>query len=298
METLAELWPHGRMTHEPTTQTPPRLTLVLGATGKTGRRVAERMTALGHAVRLGSRSGTPPFDWDDPDTWDAALDGVDAAYVTYYPDLGFPGASATVAAFATTARAHGVSRFVLLSGRGEEEAECSEAEVRAVFPAVTVLRASWFAQNFSEHFLLGPVLDGVIALPAGPVPEPFVDVDDVADVAVAALTDATHAGALYELTGPRALTFADAAADLTRAIGRPIVFVSVSPEEYAAAASAAGVPDEEIAPLTEMFTRILDGRNVAVRDDVARVLGRPARDFADYARAAAETGVWHDSTGA
>jgi uncharacterized protein YbjT (DUF2867 family) len=287
MERLARIGLDEHMT------TTTNLTLVIGGTGKTGSRIAERLTALGRLVRIGSRSGEPRFDWDDPGTWDAALRDVDAAYVTYYPDVAFPGAAESVASFAAAAVAHGVERLVLLSGRGEEDAAVSEEAVRAVAPFVTVIRASWFAQNFSEHFLLEPVLDGVIALPAGDVPEPFVDVDDIADVAVAALTEDGHAGELYELTGPRLLTFAEVAAELTRAIGREVTFVSVAPEEYEKSAIAAGVPEEEVGPLAELFTRVLDGRNASVSHDVERVLGRPARDFADYARSAAATGVWN-----
>lgn len=277
-------------TNTPTTD--PKLTLVTGGTGKTGKRVAERLTALGYPVRIGSRSATPAFEWDDPATWDNALRGVDAAYVVYYPDLGFPGAADTLASFAAAAVRHGVRRLVLLSGRGEEEAAAAEQAMRAVAPELTVIRCSWFAQNFSEHFLLGPVLDGLIALPAGDVPEPFVDTNDVADVAVAALTQEGHAGELYELTGPRLLTFADVAAELTEATGREVIYVPVTAEEYGAAAAKAGVPEEEIAPLTELFTKVLDGRNANVTHAVEKVLGRPATDFADYARTAAATGVW------
>jgi uncharacterized protein YbjT (DUF2867 family) len=210
----------------------------------------------------------------------------------YYPDLAFPGAADTLGQFAAAATRQGVRRLVLLSGRGEEEAVVSEKAVQAEFPSATVLRASWFAQNFSEHFLLGPVLDGVIALPAGDVVEPFVDAEDIADVAVAALTGDGHAGAVYELTGPRALGFADAAAEIARAAGRPVAYAPVTAAEYRSAALAAGVPAEEVEPLTELFTRVLDGRNAAPTGDVERALGRPARDFAGYAAAAAASGVW------
>ncbi len=89
-------------------------------------------------------------------------------------------------------------------------------------------------QNFTEGYLLDPVREGVIALPAGDVAEPFVDVDDIADVAVAALTEDGHTGRLYELTGPRLLTFAEVAAELSKATGRDIVYVPLGIEEYAA----------------------------------------------------------------
>jgi len=274
------------------------LILVIGGTGKTGRRVADRLHRLGCAVRIGSRRAGPPFDWDDRSTWRPALDGVASAYVSYYPDLTFPGAVDTIGEFARTAAAGGVRHLVLLSGRGEEEARRAEDAVRSAGVDWTVIRASWFAQNFSEHFLLQPVLEGVIALPAGNVAEPFVDVDDIADIAAAALTEDGHAGQVYEVTGPRLLTFADAASELTRATGRRVSYIAVTPAEYAAAAVEQGVPAEKAGPLAELFGRVLDGRNARLEDGVQRALGRPARDFAEYAVAAAATGVWDtDSRG-
>jgi uncharacterized protein YbjT (DUF2867 family) len=267
-------------------------TLVLGGTGKTGRRVADRLRGLGRPVRIGSRRADPPFDWDDRSTWPAVLRDVASAYVSYYPDLTFPGAVDAVGELARMAAGSGVERIVLLSGRGEEEARRAEEAVRDAATGWTIIRASWFAQNFSEHFLLQSVLDGVIALPAGDVAEPFVDVDDIADVAAAALTDDGHSGQIYEVTGPRLLRFADVAAELTRATGRDVQYVAVTPAEYVAAAAAQGVPAEEVGPLAELFARVLDGRNAHLGDGVERALGRPPRDFADYARAAAATGVW------
>jgi uncharacterized protein YbjT (DUF2867 family) len=272
------------------------ITLVLGGTGKTGRRVANRLSALGRAVRIGSRSGQPPFDWRDDTTWPGALRDVDAAYLVYYPDLSFPGAADTIRAFSRVAAASGVRRLVLLSGR-EDEAGPSEQAVADAGVEWTVLRASWFAQNFSEHFLLEPVLSGVIALPAGTVAEPFVDAEDIADVAVAALTGDEHIGRTYELTGPRLLTFADAAAEVARASGRDVTYLAVTPQEYMAAAVEHGVPAEEVEPLTELFTRVLDGRNAYITHDIEQVLGRAARDFSAYATAAAATGVWAAAEG-
>ncbi len=259
--------------------------LVLGGTGKTGRRVADRLTARGLSVRVGSRSATPSFAWEDRSTWPAALEGVTAAYVSYYPDLAFPGAYDDVKAFTELAVRSGVRRLVLLSGRGEPEAQASERTVQESGAEWTIVRCSWFMQNFSEGFILEPVRAGVIALPAADVPEPFVDADDIADVAAAALAgDGGHAGQVYELTGPRLLTFAQAAEELAVAVGRPVVFARVTPEEYVAGAVAHGVPREEAEGLSALFTGILDGRNASVADGVPRALGRPARDFADFAR--------------
>ena len=258
-------------------------TVVLGGTGKTGRRVAERLRARGEDVRIGSRSATPPFDWEDPATWEPALRGATAAYVSYFPDLAVPGAAKLVGTVAAIAARLGITRLVLLSGRGEEEAEHAEHAVWDAVPSATVLRCSWFAQNFSEGYLLDGVLAGELALPVGPVPEPFVDVDDIAEIAVAALTEDGHAGQLYELTGPRALTFAEAVEEIARASGRPVRFTTVSMTEFAAEMAVAGVPDDVVQLLAYLFGEVLDGRNVPVGDGVQRALGRPARDFRAFA---------------
>jgi uncharacterized protein YbjT (DUF2867 family) len=267
--------------------------LLIGGTGKTGRRVADRLTTRGLAVRIGSRSGQPAFDWNaDPSTWAPLLRGVTAAYVTYYPDLAFPGAADSIRTFAQIAEEAGVRRLVLLSGRGEEEAEVSEQGIRHSGVEWTVVRSTWFAQDFNEHFLLPPVLSGVIALPTD-VPEPFVDLEDVADVVVAALTGDGHHGMTYELTGPQLVTFSEAAALISAASGRPVRFERVTPQECTSRMVAQGVPPDEAEALTDLFARILDGRNAHVTDDVKRVTGRAARRFADYVQTTAATGVWN-----
>ena len=263
-------------------------TLVLGGTGKTGRRIASLLTREGRPVRIGSRTARPAFDWTLPQTWDAALDGVRAVYLNHYPDLALPGAAETVAALVDRAVARGVRRLVLLSGRGEPQALVSEETVRRSGLAWTVVRPSWFHQNFSEGFLLDAVLAGELALPVGDAAEPFTDADDIAEVAAAALTDARHDGQTYELTGPRLLTFADAAAEIARATGRPIGFVPLRPAEFTAVLREHGLPEE----LGDLFQMITDGRNAHLADGVQRALGREPRDFADYARATAATGVW------
>jgi uncharacterized protein YbjT (DUF2867 family) len=271
-------------------------TLVLGGTGKTGRRVAQRLATLGWPVRIGSRSADPPFDWEDPATWASALRGVRAVYISYYPDLAVPGAPETVRSFAELALGQGVRRLVLLSGRGEEGAERGERAVQETGADLTVLRSTWFMQNFSEDYMLDHVLSGVVALPAGDTPEPFVDAEDIADVAVAALTDERHIGELYELTGPRLLTFTDAVGEIAKATGRDLRYQPVSHDDHEAALREQGVPPEVIELLTYLFSDVLDGRNAHVTDGVERALGRPPRDFADYARATAATGVWNGAS--
>ncbi|MET8312382.1 NAD(P)H-binding protein [Micromonospora sp. NPDC005173] len=266
--------------------------LVLGGTGKTGRRIVERLQGSGVPVRVGSRSAGQPFDWADRATWAPVLQGVGTVYVSYYPDLAVPGAPETVGAFTELAVASGVSRLVLLSGRGEDEAQASEKLIQSAGVEWTILRSSWFSQNFSEDYLLEPVLGGEVVLPVGNVPEPFVDADDIAEVAVAALTEDGHAGQVYELTGPRLLTFAQAIAEISTATGRRIEFVQVSSADYADALTADGVPQGVVELLMYLFTTVLDGRNAHLGDGVQRALGRQPRDFADYATDTAATGIW------
>lgn len=268
------------------------LTLVLGGTGKTGRRVADRLKALGEDVRIGSRSAVPGFDWDNEASWDAALKDVTAVYITYAPDLAFPGATDAIQALVKRAKKAGVKRLVLLSGRGEEEAQASERIVQASGIDWTIVRASWFNQNFSEGAFIDMVLSGAITLPAGDTPEPFVDVDDIADVAVAALTEDHHAGQVYEVTGPRLMTLSDIAADISKATGREIVYVNVPHEGFMAEIEASGAPKEVAWMLDYLFATVLDGRNAHLTDGIARALGRPPKDFAAYARDVAKTGVW------
>jgi uncharacterized protein YbjT (DUF2867 family) len=273
-----------------------RTTLVVGGTGKTGRRVAERLAARGLPARVGSRSDEPPFDWEDETTWAPALRDVGSVYVSYYPDLAIPGAVEAVSSFAELAVQNGVRRLVLLSGRGEEEAQRAERALQEVGQEAgtewTIVRCAWFSQNFDENYLLEPILGGEVVLPAGDVPEPFVDAEDIADVAVAALTEEGHAGEIYELTGPRLLTFAEAINEISRAAGREIRFVPVSVEEYESVLAEQDVPPEFLSFLTYLFGEVLDGRNAHLADGVQRALGREPKDFADYAREAAATGVW------
>jgi uncharacterized protein YbjT (DUF2867 family) len=265
--------------------------LVLGGTSKTGRRVVKRLEARGLPVRVGSRSGEPPFDWEDRSTWAPVLEGVGSAYISHYLDA-LPGAAETVGSFAELAVANGVRRQVLLGGRGEPEAERVEAAARDSGAELTILRSTWFAQNFSEGAFLDFVLAGKVTLPAGDTPEPFVDVDDIADVAVAALTEEGYEGEVYELTGPRLLTFEEAVGEIARAANREIRYVHLSMPEFESLLAEQEVPAEYVWLLTYLFTEVLDGRNAYLTDGVQRALGREPRDFADYAREAATTGVW------
>jgi uncharacterized protein YbjT (DUF2867 family) len=270
----------------------PAMTLVIGGTGKTGLRLAERLWNAGGPVRLGHRSGEPRFDWNDAATWPGALAGPSAAYVTYHPDLLLPEAAGQVGAFAREAVAAGVRRLVLLSGRGEEGAERAEEALRASGADWTVIRASWFMQNFDEGAFAPALAEGMLALPVGEIGEPFIDAGDIADVALTALGDPEYVGRTLELTGPRLLTFREAVGEIAAAAGRPIAYREVTLGTFVEALAGEGVDQEARSLMVELFSTLFDGRNASTTDDVESVLGRPARDFAEFAAESAPTGIW------
>ena len=215
-----------------------------------------------------------------------------AVYISYYPDIAVPGAADIVGTFARLAVANGVTRLVLLSGRGEHEAQRAEEMVKASGADWTILRCAWFSQNFSEGFLIDSLAGGEVALPVGSVGEPFIDADDIAEAAFVALTEPGHVGQLYELTGPRLLSFADAVAEIAKAARRDIRFVRISHDEFTAAVATHELPPEITWLLNELFTEVLDGRNETLTDGVQRVLGRAPKDFSAYANETAATGIW------
>jgi uncharacterized protein YbjT (DUF2867 family) len=266
--------------------------LVIGSNGKTGRRVLQRLNDRGVPAVGATFSGNPKFDWNDEATWENALKNIQSVYISYYPDLAIPGAAQTIEQFTKLAVKKGVQKLVLLSGRGEEEAQqCERAGMNAGVDW-TIVRASWFCQNFSEGNFLEPILAGHVALPAGNTGEPFIDVDDIADVAVAALTEEGHSKKLYEVTGPRLLTFKEAIGEIAKATGRTIQYEQVPVEDYAGVLAEYGLPKDIIWLVTYLFTEVLDGRNESVADGVQQALGRKATDFSEYVKKVAATGVW------
>ncbi|MBG6099528.1 NAD(P)H-binding protein [Nocardioides luteus] len=256
-------------------------TLITGATGKTGQRVVHRLRALDHDVRGVTRHSTPRFDWHDRTTWAEAVAGCESAYLTFQPDLGLPDADEIIGAFAAEAVAAGCTRLVLLSGRGEDGAERAEKAMMASGADWTILRSAFFLQNFTEGVFTNELAAGSLTMVEHTAAEPFVDVDDIAAVAVAALLDPGYVGRVLDLTGPRLVTFEEAA----QAIGGPTVtYRSVPTEDYIATLIAAGLPAADAAGLAYLFEEVLDGRNAYVTRDVESVLGRPARSVDDLHR--------------
>ena len=270
--------------------------LVIGGTGKTGRRVVEKLNLRNQKVRIGTRGNDPAFDWDNPSTYADALKGMDKVYIVYYPDLAVPGAKEAIQTLVEAAKNEGLEKVVLLSGKGEREAELCEQIVMRSGIAYTIVRASWFMQNFSESFFLDPILAGHVALPQSKAQVPYVHADDIAEVVVESLLNEVHNGHIYELTGPRTLTFPEVIDAIAKASGREINFSSSSLEEYVEMLEKLGVPEDYIWLINYLFSNVLaaPGNNV-VTGDIEKVLGRKPKDFNEYTKETAKTGIWNQT---
>jgi uncharacterized protein YbjT (DUF2867 family) len=274
--------------------------LILGGTGTTGRRIVARLRAAEYPVRVAARTGGDlRVDLDDRSTWAAAVAGAGAAYVLEPSMPVDPAGRARIPAFVAEAVAAGVRRLVLLSAPGADSPEHpmydAERSVRDSGAQWTILRPGWFAQNFSEGFWRPAVLAGALALPTGAGRTPFVDAEDIADLATAALTDPRHAGRTYLLTGPRALSFGEATALISAATGRTVRLLDIDPAVLVERQIAAGVPAARARILIGLLTALRDGPGDAVCDDIPQALDRPARSFEDFVRAAAAAGHWNES---
>lgn len=271
--------------------------LVIGKNGKTGSRVESRLMQAGLETLGVSRSTTPSFDWSDAGNWSAVLRDVRAAYVTYHPDLSEPEAEGRIRLFAEIARQAGVEHIVLLSGRGEEGALKAEKALQDCAVDWNIVRASWFAQNFSENFMLDGILAGELVLPDCAATEPFIDIDDIADVVTAALMEPGLRNRIFEVTGPESISFADCVGLISEATGYPVQLTQVPLPDYLSALEAEGVPEDIRRLLEELFTILFDGRNESPANGVLEALGRRATDFSSYAAKTAATGVWKRNVG-
>lgn len=268
--------------------------LIIGGTGKTGRKVVKSLKLLNQEVRIGSRSSSPAFNWDEPDTYESALDGIDKVYITYQPDLAVPGAMKAIEKLIQVAKQKKVKKVVLLSGKGEKEAQLCEQVVIHSGLDYTIVRASWFSQNFSESFFLEPITYGVVALPQAEAKVPYVDTDDIADVAVEALLHDEHNGKIYQLTGTKTLTFEEAISEIAEATNREIEFVPISIEEYIEVLKMNGIPDDFAWLIEYLFTEVLGNPSVSeITYDIEKVLKRKPKSFSEYVKETADTGVWN-----
>ena len=270
--------------------------LVIGGTGKTGSRVAEKLTKLNQNVRIGSRNNTPPFDWDNPATYTEALRGMDRAYITYYPDLAVLGAKEAINTLTETALKSGLEKVVLLSGKGEKEAEACEEIVANSGLNYTLVRASWFNQNFSESFFLDSILAGHVALPMAAAEIPFVDANDIAEAVVKVLLDDSYNNETITITGPRKLTFREAIQEISNQTKRSILFHEISLYDYVKSMKSAGLSNDYVWLFRYLFKEVLgNAENQVVSNDVENVLGRKPIDFSEYVKETAKTGVWNQT---
>lgn len=267
-------------------------TLIIGKNGKTGARVNRLLAREGYNTRAVSRSTTPAFDWEKPEGWLDVMQGCQSAYVCFQPDLAIPAAKTAITEFVRLAKIAGIEHIVLLSGRGEDGAQLAEQLVINSGLRWNVVRASWFAQNFSEGFLIEGILHGQVALPAGDILEPFIDIDDIADVVFACLTNPELTNQLFEVTGPEAITFRDCVNIISNAIDSPIAFLDQSSEQFVQELRQQGMPEDVLWLMNELFSVVMDGRNSVVTNGVEQALGRPARSFHQYVLKTAATGIW------
>jgi len=269
--------------------------LIIGKNGKTGLRVEQRLQAQGYATRGVSRSTSPAFDWEDQGSWPAALAGTRSAYITFHPDLAIPTAEQSIRDFVALAAELGLQHLVLLSGRGEAGAQRAEQVLQQSGLDWNVVRASWFMQNFSENFMIEGILNGELMLPAGDMVEPFIDIDDIADVAVASLTRPELHNRVFEVSGPRSMTFAECVATISEATAYPVKYTQIPLESFLDGMRAQGAPDALLWLMNELFTVVFDGRNSSPTAGVEEALGRPATDFNEYVRKVMVSGAWDRS---
>ncbi|MCE2593643.1 NmrA family transcriptional regulator [Motilimonas cestriensis] len=266
--------------------------VIIGKNAKTGARVNQRLRERGVNTRPVSRTTEIQFDWDNRNTWANALRGAKSAYVTYQPDLAVPRAADDITAFIGVAKAEEIEHLVLLSGRGEEGAQTAEQILINSGLTWNVVRASWFAQNFSESFMAEGILSGELILPATNTPEPFIDVDDIAQVVVAALIEPTKHNCLFEVTGPELLTFQDCVNEIAQQLGKAIKFTEITIDEYLQMLKVQNVPISHQWLLNELFTVVFDGRNSRITDDVKLATGDAATKFSDYVAKTIAAGHW------
>lgn len=266
--------------------------LLTGGTGKTGRRIAAGLAAQGIKPRIASRDvkAAGPhavhFDWADAATHGPALDGVDAAYLV--APAGVPDPLHAMVPFLHAALEAGVRRYVLLSASSLAEGEPMMGQVHAFLrgtaPEWVVLRPTWFMQSFSEQQHLPTIRDeGAIYTAAGDGRVPFIHADDIAAVGVAALLGKVAGDGDHVLTGPRALSYGDAASIIAAAAGRPVRHQRLSEDALAKRLAGHGLPPPYAAALAAMDTAVAHGSEDRITDAVQVITGRTPISFEAFA---------------
>lgn len=268
------------------------ITLIIGSSGKTGSRILSKLKQEGYPVRLGSRNAGPPFDWEKPESWNDVLQGINQVYISFQPDLAVPSSLEAIKTLVQVCQKNQVKRLVLLSGRGEPEARACEQIVQNSGLEWTILRSSWFLQNFSEGIFLESISAGRVLFPKVETREPFVDLDDLCDLAFASLVTENHKNKLYELTGPELVSFRDVFETIAEVTNQTIPFEELPLDDYLSTLKEFGLPEDVLWLIDYLFRTVLDGRNESVENDLELALGRKPKDFRTYAKETAKTGIW------
>ncbi|MBB3918402.1 SDR family oxidoreductase [Rhizobium fabae] len=265
--------------------------LVLGATGTVGRHVVDGLLAKGEAVKAASRSGKPVagaegvvFEYGRPETYGPAFEGVDRAHVLLAS--GHVDAKGLLLPIIEAAAERKV-KVVLQSVFGvdaDDSIPYRQVEIaleKSGTPYV-ILRPNWFADNF--HTFWKPGIDhGQIAVPAADGKSSFIDARDIAASSVAALTSSAFDGKAFNLTGPQALSYEEAAAILSEATGKPIAYDAISDEAFIAILTGAGVPADYASFLASIFYPVRQGWTAVVTNDVETLTGKAPRPLKTYA---------------
>lgn len=269
--------------------------LVTGATGTVGSRVVAQLEDAAVRVRAAVRDTatatvpegveTVPFDFERPETWGRALEGVTSMFLVRPPELGHR----TVTPVVDAAARMGVEHVVFLSVLGAAKNPLLphrriERHLERSALAATFLRASFFTQNFETVHKDELIEDGEIVVPAGDGTTSFIDAEDIAAVAAVALTEPGHHHRAYDLTGPAALTYHEVAAVFDDVLERPVRYTNPSIPEFVRHSRAAGHKWPFILVMVGVYTTARLGLAGRVTDDVERVLGRPPRSFREYVR--------------
>ena len=267
--------------------------LVIGATGNVGRPLVKALLARGEAVKAASRNGKPVegaegvvFDVADPMTFPHAFEDVDRAFVML--PSGYTEAKALLLPIIEAAATRGV-KVVLQSVLGvdaDDSIPYRQAEIALEKSGVrwVMLRPNWFTDNFVNYWKPGIDAAGVIAVPAADGKSSFIDARDIADSAAAALTTDRFDGKAFNLTGPEALGYAEAAALISEAIGKPVAYQAVDDDTFVGILVGAGVPEVYARFLASIFYPVREGWTAVVTDDVRTLTGHPARQVAAWVK--------------
>ncbi|SUJ24279.1 NAD(P)H azoreductase [Sphingobacterium spiritivorum] len=263
--------------------------LVIGGSGKNGSRVVRKLRELNYpafsTVRKGNihQPNVRIFEWKDTSTWEAALTDIDSIYIVH-PDTSMPEAYTEIKELAEKSVKMGITRLVLLSGRGQQSVIKCEDAIRKSGLEWTIVRSAWFNQNFTEGHFAASIQHGELIFLADTVKEPFVDLEDLTDVIVQCLIDDKHNHHIYEVTGPALHSFEEAVQIIGATTGKPVRYIHADADNYYELLVQHGLSQDLATHMIGAFEEILDGRNANIGDGIEKVLGRPPVLFTTFVK--------------